>query len=209
MGDTTRTTSWTSKSGTWCLPSPSFGGTPRLKWSGHYVFLGTVDETMALIGTMPARLATTPWKAKTFTLQRPKLRFYHSQDSTEPHRNPGDLPAFDQNDWHDAETAEFCQGSPSTRPHCLWPRHHPLGTASQWWDPQAASVQRTIRRNGPIPPPARAAGGSQALARSSPSNQLKGLQPRNPSSCPASGPPTLRTPSSRAPPYEPRPARHR
>ena len=78
----------------------------RLKWSGPYVFLDTVVENMALIGTMLARLATTPWRAKTFTIHQTKIQFYQSQDSKDPHCEPRDLPSFNQNDWIDAEGAE-------------------------------------------------------------------------------------------------------
>ena len=69
---------------------------------------------MALIGTMSARWVTTLWKAKTFPIHQPKLRFYQTGDSKAPYRDPGDLLPFDWNDWADAEVAEskggWCQG---------------------------------------------------------------------------------------------------
>ena len=54
---------------------------------------------MALIGTMLTCRATTPWKAKTFTINQTKLHYYEAGDSKAPYRDPGNLPPFDRNDW--------------------------------------------------------------------------------------------------------------
>ena len=78
----------------------------RLKWSGPYVFIDTVGETMATISTIPSRRNLAPWKAKTFMLHQTKLRYYQSGDSKAPYCDPGDLPSFDHNDWLEAETAK-------------------------------------------------------------------------------------------------------
>ena len=52
---------------------------------------------MILIGTMPTCMAPIPWT---------KMRFHQDRDSRDPHRDPGDLPAFDKHDWQEAENAE-------------------------------------------------------------------------------------------------------
>ena len=111
MDGITKTRPWTSWPGTSCLLSPSLEGTQPPTGSyasngGPYVFINTVGETMATIGTIPSRGNLAKWKAKTFTIHQTKLRYYQSGESKAPYRDPGKLPSFDRNDWLDAETAK-------------------------------------------------------------------------------------------------------